>query len=101
MYAIRSYYEDGDLQDNARFVRIFIGLKGAGTMLVDDVDFRYTRYNFTALERIAPYFDTTLSKQTLVLPEPQKMEVLQSLTYYRPFYEDNFPIIIIPAQCVV
>ncbi len=92
-------FQDGDLQDNARFVRIFIGLKGAGTMLVDDVDFRYTRYNFTALERIAPYFDTTLSKQTLVLPEPQKMEVLQSLTYYRPFYEDNFPIIIIPAQC--
>ena len=30
---------DGDIQDDAKFVRIFIGLKGNGTMYIDDINY--------------------------------------------------------------
>jgi hypothetical protein len=39
-------FSEGDIPDDARYIRIFIGLKGTGTMWIDDVDFHYTRANF-------------------------------------------------------
>ena len=49
-------FSEGDIPDGTRYVRLFLGLKGTGAMWVDDVDFRYSKWNFTALERFKPYF---------------------------------------------
>lgn len=89
---------DGDLQDNAKYVRIFIGLKGKGTLYIDDVEYKYTRWNFTQLERLENYFDTTFSLCHLIIPQPRSVKVLESIIYYRPYYEDVFPVILIPEQ---
>lgn len=91
-------YQDGDLQDDTKFIRIFIGLKGTGVLWVDDVDFRFTRWNFTALERISPYFDTSLSKSDLIVPQPIEVDILESIIYYRPYFKESFPAILIPSS---
>ena len=92
-------FPDGDLQDETKFVRIFLGLKGNGTMWLDDVSFTYTRWNFSMLERLSPYFDSTLVKSNLIIPRPREVEILESLIYYRPYYKDYFPVILIPENC--
>ncbi len=91
-------YQDGDLQDDTKFVRIFVGLKGTGILWVDDVDFRYTKWNFTTFERISPYFDTSLSKSDLIVPRPVKVDILESVIYYRPYFKESFPAILIPSS---
>lgn len=53
-------YFNGDIPDKARYVKIFIGLKGTGTLWIDKVEFNYTNQNFTLLERLEPYFDSSL-----------------------------------------
>ncbi len=89
-------YQDGDLQDDAKFVRIFVGLKGTGDLWMDDIDFRYTKWNFTTLERVSSYFDTILSKSDLIVPQPVDVDILESVIYYRPYYKESFPVILIP-----
>jgi len=89
---------DGDIQDDAKYIRIFIGLKGNGTLYIDDVNYHYTRWNFTQLERLEPYFDTTFSLSQLIIPKPRSVKVLESIIYYRPYYKDIFPVILIPAN---
>lgn len=91
-------YQDGDLQDDTKFVRIFIGLKGTGDLWIDDVNFRYTKWNFTTLERLSQYFDTTLSKSDLIVPQPVKVDIMGSVIYYRPYYKESFPVILIPSS---
>lgn len=88
-------FPEGDLQDEAKFVRIFIGLKGTGSMWIDDIQLNYTRWNFTLLERLSPYLDTTLSKDKLIAPIPRKVDIQESIIYYRPYYKDLFPVILI------
>lgn len=89
-------FPDGDLPDDTKFVRIFIGLKGTGTMWVDDIHYEYNSLNFTCLERLSPYFDTTFARSELIIPQPRTVEVLESDIYYRPFYKEKFPMILIP-----
>ena len=91
-------FPDGDLQDETKFVRIFIGLKGTGSMWIDDVQFTYTRWNFTQLERLMPYMDTTLEKSKFITPQPRSMEIRESIIYYRPYYKDLFPVILVPVS---
>ncbi len=55
------YLTDGDVPDEAKFAKIFFGLKGTGTMWIDDVDFRYSSRNFSSLEKSEHFFDTTFS----------------------------------------
>jgi hypothetical protein len=68
-------FSEGDLPDKTRFVRLFIGLKGSGIMWFDDVDFRYSKWNFSALERLAPYFDQPLEIEQSLLPTPRHIRV--------------------------
>ncbi len=89
-------FPEGDLQDETKFVRIFIGLKGIGSMWIDDVQFNYTRWNFTQLERLSPYLDTTLAKSKLITPQPRRVDILESIIYYRPYYRDLLPVVLVP-----
>ena len=72
-------FPEGNIPDETRFVKIFIGFKGEGTMWVDNIDFRYTNYNFTVLELTTPYMDKTFSDLELLLPTPQKIEKLNTV----------------------
>jgi hypothetical protein len=91
-------FSDGDLPDETKFVRIFIGLKGTGTLWADDISFEYTRWNFTLLEKLSIYFDSTLAKSELIVPLPRKMNIRESKIYYQPEYKSKLPIIIVPAS---
>jgi len=88
---------DGDIPDDARYVKIFIGLRGTGTMWVDKVDFRYTRDNFTLLERVKPYFDSSYLMQEKIYPNPQQTEILTTKKYYNPD-SAQYPAILIPKN---
>ena len=92
-------FSEGDIPDNARYVRIFIGLKGTGTMWIDDVDFHYTRANFTPLERFSLIMDSTLTKQDLILPTPKMISKLGSVVLYKPGQKAaSLPKIIVPSR---
>ncbi len=90
-------YFDGDLPDNVRYVKIFIGLKGTGTMWVDKVDFRYTNENFTLLERLKPYFDSSLSVQDMVYPKPKQLIKKAEISYFNT-EENIYPKVVIPEN---
>jgi len=49
-------FSEGDVPDQTSFVRLFFGLNGNGSMWVDDIVYRYSKWNFTTLERFKPYF---------------------------------------------
>ena len=51
----------GDIQDKARYIKLFIGLKGTGTMWIDNVELNYTNKNFTQLECVKSYFDSSFT----------------------------------------
>jgi beta-N-acetylglucosaminidase len=92
-------FSEGDIPDNARYVRLFIGLKGTGTMWIDDVDFHYTRANFTPLERFSLIMDSTLTKQDLIIPAPRKVSKLGSVVLYKPGQKaESLPKIIMPRR---
>ena len=88
---------DGDIPDQTRYVKIFIGLKGTGKMWIDQIDFRYTRDNFTLLERLEPYFDSSFTAYDLIIPEPQLLEKNKSIEYFNPG-NGKLPIILIPEN---
>ncbi|MDY6799793.1 MAG: beta-N-acetylglucosaminidase domain-containing protein [Bacteroidota bacterium] len=86
---------NGDIPDETRYVKIFIGLKGTGTMWVDKVNFNYTKQNFTFLERMKPYFDSSFTAYELLLPQPQYIKKLEPSIFYS---NKRFPIILIPNK---
>ncbi|HRW62762.1 MAG TPA: hypothetical protein P5132_04705 [Bacteroidales bacterium] len=87
---------DGDMPDQARYVKIFIGLKGTGTMWIDDIEFRFTHQNFTLLERIKPYFDSSFTVYDQLFPKPKYINEKQPIEIYNP--NAGFPIILIPEN---
>src|SRR6056297_87368 len=86
---------NGDIPDETRYVKIFIGLKGTGTLWVDNVNFSYTRQNFTFLERMKPYFDSAYTAHDLLMPQPKQIKKLTSTTFYKG---DLFPVILVPQN---
>ena len=87
-------FYDGDMEDNARYVKIFIGLKGTGTMWIDDVEFTYTNNNFTLLERIKPYFDSSFSTMDLIFPTPKEITGLNEIVYFNK-NKKELPVIVL------
>jgi hypothetical protein len=65
-------FPDGDIPTNAHYVKIFIGLKGTGTLWIDSVNFSYTRKNFSVEERMMKYTDTSMQTPLVILPTPKK-----------------------------
>lgn len=93
------FLTEGYIPDEAKFVKLYLGLKGTGTMWVDDMDFRYTRKNFTSLERIGHMFDTTCTRLELVVPRPKQARSLPPVTYHVPGVDSiPLPLILIPPD---
>lgn len=72
-------YSEGDIPDRARFVRIFIGLRSAGTMWVDRVEFRLSKWNFTALERLEPWIGRALDPHDRLIPTPREVRPVRPI----------------------
>jgi len=90
-------FSEGDLPDRARYVRLFFGLKGTGTMWLDNVDFRYSKWNFSALERLKPYIDRPLSPAERLIPTPKEIRWVRQVTYLDPADLDGpAPYIVLP-----
>lgn len=93
------FLTEGDIPDEAKFVKLYLGLTGTGTMWIDDVDFRYTQRNFTSLERSKRMFDTTWSKLDMLIPTPQQARQLDPLQYHiRGTDSIPPPVIVIPSR---
>jgi hypothetical protein len=91
-------FPDGDIPTNAHYVKIFLGLKGLGTMWIDSVNFSYTRKNFSVEERMLPYTDTTYTVQPFVLPTPKEMQRKESVIFFRKGDPERLPLIVIPEK---
>jgi hypothetical protein len=92
-------FSEGDLPDSARYVRLFFGLKGAGTIWLDNVDYRYSKWNFTALERLKPLFEKHLTPEQRLIPTPKRVTRLTDVTYWdanRP--KSRPPAILLPPD---
>ena len=83
----RSYnypFSEGDLPDGTRFVRILFGLKGNGTVWLDNVDYRYSKWNFTALERMTPYFSQNFPPEERIIPTPKYISRVADISFWNP-----------------
>jgi hypothetical protein len=81
-YFAHSYnypFSEGDMPDGTSFVRIFIGLKGNGTLWVDNVNMHYSKWNFTPLERMDSLMQKSLTAYDLLLPTPKRIGNKQPL----------------------
>jgi len=88
---------EGIIPNDAQYVRIFFGLKGTGTMWVDNVDFRYTENNLSLLERIEIYRDSIPTPFKLVIPRPKKIVPLDTINYLTKWHQrPNEIVILIP-----
>jgi hypothetical protein len=66
-------------------------------MWLDDVDFRYSKWNFSALERLKPYFDRPLSAVESLIPTPKDIRMVREINYLDPGRVENpGPLIVLP-----
>ena len=91
-------FMDGDIPDETRYVRLFFGLKGTGTMWIDDVSFQYTSQNFSLSERFEKYRNKDFQPFDLIVPKPQIVHPGEKLTCYNPKNPSKQPLIIIPEN---
>jgi len=93
------YLTEGDVPDETKFVKISFGLKGTGTVWIDDVDFRYSNRNFTSLEKSERFFDTTFSAVDMLVPAPKEAVGLEPMIYHYPGTDSlPYPVIVIPPN---
>jgi hypothetical protein len=88
-------FSEGDLPDRTRYVRLFFGLKGTGTLWLDDVMFRYSKWNFSALERLKPYIDRPLSPVERLNPAPKEIQLSREVAYLEPGAQSLAPPLIV------
>jgi hypothetical protein len=92
-------FSDGDLPDGTRYVRLFLGLRGSGTMWLDSVDFRYSKWNFSALERLLPYIDRPLSALDRLIPAPKEIRPSREVLFLDPGSAPaGGPLIVLPEN---
>jgi hypothetical protein len=92
-------FSEGDLPEGTRFVRLFFGLKGRGTMWVDNIVYRYSKWNFSTLERMRPYFGRRLTAADKIVPTPRSLEPLNDVIYFDPQKPGSSPpIIVLPEN---
>jgi len=98
----RSYnypFSEGDIPDRTRFVRLFFGLKGTGTLWLDDIDYRYSKWNFTALERFKPFFARQLTLAEKIIPTPKSLQWVRDVVYYNGGISGSLlPVIVLPEN---
>lgn len=89
----------GDIPDEARYVKVFLGLKGTGTMWVDNVEFRYSQTNFSVAEQMNNMLDSSYSNHEMLIPTPKKIDKLESITYYLNGKNiTTLPIVLLPEH---
>ncbi len=88
-------FSEGDLPDRTRYVRLFFGLKGTGTLWLSNVIFRYSKWNFSALERLKPYMDRDLSPVERLNPTPKKIQLIREVAYFEPGAPRGAPPLIV------
>ena len=88
-------FSEGDLPDRTRYVRLFFGLKGTGTLWLDNIVFRFSKWNFSTLERLKPYIDRPLSPVERLNPTPQKIQPSREVVYLEPGAADGPPPLIV------
>jgi hypothetical protein len=91
-------YSNGDIPDETRYIRIYFGLKGPGTMWVDDVRFEFTRHNFTLYERLQQWQDRTFSPYDLLIPMPKQVSPAASLSLSGGPEQSGQPLILIDPE---
>ncbi len=91
-------FSEGDLPDNCSFVKIFLGLACPGTMWIDDIDFRLSKWNFTPLERMESFFTQKYDRSDLLLPTPQSISNKQSFSLKNKRIEIINPGNILPEK---
>jgi hypothetical protein len=92
-------FSEGDVPDRTRFVRLFFGLNGNGSMWVDDIVYRYSKWNFTTLERFKPYFGRQPMPAERIVPTPQKFQAVKDVAYYDAGSSASDPaVIVLPAN---
>jgi hypothetical protein len=92
-------FSEGDIPDTTRYVRLFLGLRGTGTMWLDDIDFRYSKWNFTALERLRPYFSRQLTLKEKITPTPKNFLRVGDVVYFDARNPNaDPPVIVLPEQ---
>jgi hypothetical protein len=89
-------FPEGDIPSEAQFVKIYIGLKGSGTLWIDQIDFQYSDRNFTVAERMQPYTDTSFVTPDALIPTPKRVYKMESVIYLTPgMAPENMPVILI------
>lgn len=66
-------FSEGDMPDGCRYIKIFLGLKSSGTMWVDNVDFRLSKWSMTPLERMDSLFEKQYHLTDLMIPKPKRI----------------------------
>jgi len=89
-------FPEGDIPTEAHFVKIFVGLKGTGTLWVDSVNFHYTSDNFSVPERMNAYTDTSFQMTEALIPTPKELRRMESIIYYKPgMKQEHMPVILV------
>jgi hypothetical protein len=92
-------FSEGDVPDATRYVRLFLGLRGTGTMWIDDIDYRYSKWNFTTLERFQPYFTKPLTLEEKITPTPKNFQRLRDVVYADAGNPNSHPpLIVLPEN---
>jgi hypothetical protein len=92
-------FPDGDIPSDAQYVKIFIGLKGRGTLWVDSVTFSYSDHNFSVDEKMSNYTDTAFPSYQAIIPAPKHYSVMESLVFQASDgQKEKQPLIVIPEN---
>lgn len=92
-------FSEGDIPDRTRYVRLFFGLKGTGAMWIDDIVYRYSKWNFTALERLKPYIARPLTLAESIIPTPQRIQKIDDIIFYDSTWPRfRLPVIVLPKN---
>jgi hypothetical protein len=95
-------FPEGDIPSDAHYVKVFIGLKGTGTMWIDSITFKYTDRNFSVAERMQKFTDTTFLTLEALIPRPKKVTKMESVIFCKPGKKaDKLPVIVIPDNADV
>ncbi|MBN1143245.1 MAG: hypothetical protein JXA72_02435 [Bacteroidales bacterium] len=90
-------FQEGDIPSSSHYVKVFIGLKGRGTLWIDSISFTYTGKNFSLTERMQQYTDTAYTTPLTLIPAPKKMKRMESVVYFKPGMDAGMlPVIIVP-----
>jgi len=92
-------FSEGDVPEGTFYVRLFFGLKGNGTLWLDNIVYRYSKWNFSTLERFRPYFQRRPPLHERILPTPKQFRRGEAVVYCRSGEcARRPPVVVMPAD---